>query len=132
MERQLQTLIIDHRKQLGFTTIFDDNLSYLLSSALSSYEMERVVGTTVSTDDFQQSIKHYVTEGHTFLGLPIQFSHRSPTRIMLYLLKAKIGISILECRGDHVRHALRCKIYAYPENTTSVWICLASTHVSNE
>jgi centrosomal protein CEP76 len=116
---------------LQLSTSFDDTLSYLLTTALSSYQLEKVCNTALPKDEFQESINNHIPKGHTFRGFPIQFSHRIPTRMMLYFLKSKMGLNILECRGDHVRHAVRCKIYLYPENTCSVWVCIAASFVAN-
>ncbi|PRP75204.1 centrosomal protein [Planoprotostelium fungivorum] len=127
IETALTNIIVHERRTLGLMTFFDDDLSYLLSSAISVYETERITGTTLGgmMADFQHSIKRVVPEGHTFLGFPLQFSHRSPRKMMVALLRSKVGVDILECKGDQARHALRAKVYAYPEGRNAVWIMLA-------
>ena len=71
----------------GLTTTLDDHLSYLLTPALSAYEMERVTGVTSGNDEFQQAIRRAVPEGHTFKGYPIQFIHRNSRRAFTACLK---------------------------------------------
>ncbi|PRP77975.1 centrosomal protein [Planoprotostelium fungivorum] len=133
IETALTNIIVHERRALGLMTFFDDDLSYLLSSAISVYETERITGTTLGgmMTDFQHSIKRVVPEGHTFLGFPLQFSHRSPRKMMVALLRSKVGVDILECKGDQARHALRAKVYAYPEGRNAVWIMLAADVVAS-
>ena len=45
---------------------FDEQLEYLLSSALSTYEMERVTSLHIPNHDFQLAMKRIVKRGHTF------------------------------------------------------------------
>ena len=52
-------------------TSWDNHLSYLLSTALMNYELERLGGVTFASEEFQSSIKNYVPEGHTFKALPV-------------------------------------------------------------
>lgn len=53
------------------TTKWDKQLSYLLSTALINYEMERLANVTFSGEEFKSSIKNYVPEGYTFKAFPI-------------------------------------------------------------
>jgi centrosomal protein CEP76 len=101
-------------------------LSYLLSSALASYELERVGGVTLGNSEFQQAVKHHVPEGHTFKALPVQFSHMDPEKIMHHLFTHKVGREIVGATGgDQMKHALRVKIVPYPENVCAVWVMIA-------
>ena len=60
---------------MGLSTVWDDELSYLLSPALSAYELDRSVGVCVGNEEFQEAIHNVVPEGHTFKGFPIQLVH---------------------------------------------------------
>lgn len=73
LEKILKDKIEGIRRNDGgnLKTHWDDKLSYLLQTALSNYEFERVSGTTFANDEFQASIKNYVPEGHTFKAFPI-------------------------------------------------------------
>lgn len=158
MELALKNLIAEHRKGLGvcngtlkfsdhsvqLNTLFDDGLSYLLRPALWAYEQERLTQSSagLGNEEFQQSIKRAVPEGHTFKGFPIQFSHRSPSRMMLAFLRARYVlvikitpnlnracVDILATRADQVRFALQIKIFAYPENVCAVWAMIACKYI---
>jgi centrosomal protein CEP76 len=131
LELLLKNLISEHRKGLGLTTIFDDALAYLLRPALWAYEQERLTQTAqgLGNEEFQQSIKRAVPEGHTFKGFPIQFSHKSPSRMMLAFLRAKACVDILATRADQVRFALQIKVFSYPENVCAVWAMVACKYI---
>lgn len=47
------------------------------------------------------------------------FSHRSP-----------FCKDIVSCRGDHVRLAVRVRVFTYPENTCAVWLMFACKYCS--
>lgn len=68
-------------------TQWDTNLSYLLGPALSSYELERQEGKSMGVEEFQEAIRRYVPEGHTFKGFPIQFAHTCGHKIFVTCLK---------------------------------------------
>lgn len=106
-------------------SLWDEDLSYLLGPALVNYELDRVGSVTFGNEEFQESIKRYVPEGHTFKAYPVQFNHESADRIMASLLKANIAADILSTRGDQVRFALRVKIVPYPHEVQAVWLMLA-------
>jgi centrosomal protein CEP76 len=126
LERALRPMIADYRRaNLKLGTPWDAQLGYLLTPALAAYEMERLAGTPFGNEEFQQSIKRNVPEGHTFRGYPIVVNRRSPTRIMESFRRAQIASDILNTRGDHVNFALRVKIFAYPEDICAVWVMLA-------
>ena len=91
-------------------------LSYLLAPALGSYEAERVTGSAVGASEFQQAIKRYVPVGHTFKGFPHHFTSVHPPAVLDALLKAAPCSDILQCRGDHVKLAVRARVYPYPDD----------------
>ncbi len=126
LERALRPMISEYRRSnLRLGTPWDNELSYLLTPALSAYEMERLSGTPFGNEEFQQSIKRNVPEGHTFRGYPIVVNQLSPTRIMESFRRAHIASEILSTRGDQVHFALRVKIFPYPEEISAVWVMLA-------
>eukprot|EP01112_Ceratiomyxa_fruticulosa_P014986 TRINITY_DN4355_c0_g1_i2.p1 TRINITY_DN4355_c0_g1~~TRINITY_DN4355_c0_g1_i2.p1 ORF type:complete len:624 (-),score=98.42 TRINITY_DN4355_c0_g1_i2:51-1922(-) len=130
IETALRHQIFEHRKNMGLTAIFDENLGYLLGQALSLYEMERILGVGIPNDEFQQSIKRAVPENHTFKGFPIQFLHRSPSRMMLAFLRAKACHDIFNSRGDQFRYALRGKVFVFPEDVTAFWVMVACKYIN--
>ena len=86
-EKQLENVLRDkvgavRRNEHNMNTQWDSQLSYLLSTALSNYEYERIGGGSFAALEFQQGIKNYVPEGHTFKAFPIQFTHFDSDRMI--------------------------------------------------
>ena len=125
LERQLRSIITLHRKDLGLNTFWDDNLSYILSPALSSYETERLTGISIGNEEFDQAIKLNIPDGHSFKAFPIQFVHRNARKVFASMLKTAVGEEIIMCRGDQVKIALRVRIFPYPESTIVTWVMIA-------
>ncbi|XP_033010741.1 centrosomal protein of 76 kDa isoform X1 [Lacerta agilis] len=125
LELQLRMLVIEHRKDLGLSTVWDDQLSYLLSPALAAYELERTTGVSSGNEEFQDAIRRAVPDGHTFKGFPIHFVHRNARRAFAACLRSPFCDEILCCRGDHVRLAVRVRVFTYPESACAVWIMFA-------
>lgn len=125
VENDLKKMIMAHRERNDLLTHWDDDLGYLLSPALANYELDRIGSVTFGNEEFQQSIKRYVPEGHTFKAFPTQFSHLKPNEMMGNICKSSIAADILQTRGDTVRFAIRVKVIPYPEEICAVWIMLA-------
>lgn len=125
LENEVKKLISSYRERNDLLTHWDDELSYLLSPALVNYELDRIGGVTYGNEEFQQSIKRYVPEGHTFKAFPSQFLGLKPNEIMNGFCKNSVGIDVLQTRGDTVRFAIRIKVVAYPEEISAVWAMLA-------
>nr|XP_061800611.1 centrosomal protein of 76 kDa-like isoform X1 [Nerophis lumbriciformis] len=130
LELEMRYLISEYRKDLNLTTVWDDNLSYLLSSALSAYEMERCNGISCGNEEFQDAVRRAVPDGHTFKGFPIHFLHRNARRVFATCLKSPFCEEIVCCRGDHVRLAVRVRVFIYPENVCAVWFMFACKYRS--
>ncbi|CAL1610487.1 unnamed protein product [Knipowitschia caucasica] len=130
LELELRYLISEHRKDLDLATVWDDHLSYLLSSALSAYELERCTGVSCGNEEFQDAVRRAVPDGHTFKGFPIHFLHRNARRAFATSLRSPCCDEIVCCRGDHVRLALRVRVFVYPENACAVWIMFACKYRS--
>ncbi|CAL8247909.1 unnamed protein product [Lota lota] len=130
LELEMRFLVAEHRKDLELATVWDDHLSYLLSSALVAYEMERCTGVSCGNEEFQDAVRRAVPDGHTFKGFPIHFLHRNARRAFATCLRSQVCEEIVSCRGDHVRLAVRVRVYAYPENACAVWIMFACKYRS--
>lgn len=130
LEAELRALVCDHRKDLGLATIWDEELSYLLSPALSAYELEHSCGVSTGNEDFQDAIRRNVPEGHTFKGFPIQFIHTNARRAFATCLKAAICEEIICCRGDQIKLAVRVRTFPYPEKTVATWVMFAVKYKS--
>jgi len=130
LENELRVLVYEHRTDMGLMTVWDDELSYLLTPALASYEFEQCHGVTIANDDFQHSIRRHVPDGHTFKGFPIQFIHTNTRRAFATCLRSSICEQIICCRGDQVKLAVRVRVFPYPEDTYAVWIMFAAKYKS--
>ena len=122
LKKQIEGL---RRDEVGEDTKWDSQLSYLLSTALVNYEMERLASVTFAGDEFKAAVKHYVPEGHTFKAFPIQFNHFDVGKMSVAILKNRVGYEVLSAKGDSVRHAMRVKVVPYPEGVCAVWVMLA-------
>ena len=78
---------------MGLSTIWDDELSYLLTPALAGYEMEHKTGLSAGNEEFQHAIRKNVPDGHTFKGFPIQFVHMNARRALGTCLRCFITYS---------------------------------------
>nr|XP_040020185.1 centrosomal protein of 76 kDa isoform X2 [Gasterosteus aculeatus aculeatus] len=87
LELEMRLLVSEHRKDLELATVWDDHLSYLLSSALSAYELERCTGVSCGNEEFQDAVRRAVPDGHTFKGFPIHFLHRNARRAFATCLR---------------------------------------------
>lgn len=125
LEKELRLILYNYRKQLGLTSNWDDNLSYILTPALASYENERLTGLSIGNEEFDQAIRLAIPEGHTFKAFPIQFNHVNSNRIFNACLDSTICEDIIKCRGDQVRLALKTRIFLYPESCLAVWVMFA-------
>lgn len=125
MEHGLRSLVTDHRRDLGLNTAWDDELSYILTPALAAYELEHSTGVSAGNEEFQQAIRRAIPDGHTFKGFPIQFVHRNARRAFATCLRSPVCEEIICCRGDHVRLAVRVRVFTYPEGACAVWIMFA-------
>ena len=67
--------------------------------------------------------------GHTFKGFPHHFTSVHPPAVLDALLKAAPCSDILQCRGDHVKLAVRARVYPYPDDVCAVWVMLAVSYL---
>lgn len=117
-------------QDLGLTTVWEDQLSYLLSPALASYEFERTTSISAGNEEFQDAIRRAVPDGHTFKGFPIHFVYRNARRAFATCLRSPFCEEIICCRGDQVRLAVRVRVFTYPESACAVWIMFACKYRS--
>ncbi|KAL0963299.1 hypothetical protein UPYG_G00304330 [Umbra pygmaea] len=130
LELEMRYLVAEHRKDLGLATVWDDHLSYVMSSALAAYELERCTGTSCGNEEFQDAVRRAVPDGHTFKGFPIHFLHRNARRAFATCLRSPFCDEIVCCRGDHVRLAVRVRVFVYPESACAVWVMFACKYRS--
>ena len=132
IEKKLADMIIDFRANHAADTVFDSNLSYLLAPALAGYEMERCGNGIGSTylEDFQNAIRRTVPTGHCFKGFPTFYNHLNVKEIFKYLSNGSSPSAqeVLLTRGDHLKFALRARVYPYAEDTVAVWVMICAIY----
>lgn len=132
VEKQLAAMIIDFRANYAADTVFDSNLSYLLAPALAGYEMERCGNGIGSNylEDFQNAIRRTVPTGHCFKGFPTFYNHLNVQEIFKYLSNGSSPSSqeVLLTRGEHLKFALRVRVYTYAEDTVAVWVMICAIY----
>ncbi|KAF0975031.1 hypothetical protein FDP41_005784 [Naegleria fowleri] len=131
-ETALKKAIGDLRKDLGLNTSWDDNLGYVLSTALQAYEVSHISNTASNTlmDEFNEIIKNIIPPKHTFKAFPIQLNHTSVKRIINTCQRHKNFKNILESVGDRVRFGIRVKIFTYPEDVQAVWLMICNVYLN--
>uniref|UniRef100_UPI00358E81E0 centrosomal protein of 76 kDa isoform X2 n=1 Tax=Myxine glutinosa TaxID=7769 RepID=UPI00358E81E0 len=102
LEMQLRIVIAQHRETLSLSTVWDDQLCYLLSPALAAYELERATGLVPGKAEFEDAVRRIVPDGHTFKAFPIHFNHRLAHRALKTALSYPVCNEVLACRGDEV------------------------------
>jgi centrosomal protein CEP76 len=125
IERRIKQMITSRRRNVSLTTSFDDSLSYILSPALDAYEMERLTGVSIGNEEFQQSVKNAVPQGHSFKGYPIMFNSTAIDPILSSLEEGAVSSDIISTVGDRCAFAVRAKVKAFPENVCAVWVMIA-------
>ena len=128
LEEELKELIRKERLlEAKQDTLWDEDLSFILSPALVNYEQVRLSGGTGGTfgnEEFAAAVKHVVPEGHTFKAFPIEFKHLSGDRMFHELKRNKTAGEVIGARGDMVRHGLRVKVIGFPEERVAAWVML--------
>ncbi|CAG5134305.1 unnamed protein product [Candidula unifasciata] len=130
LEQHLKVLVMEHRRDQGLTTSWDDHLSYVLTPALAAYETERITGITAGNEEFQDAVRLAIPEGQTFKGYPIQFTHRNARKAFTTCLRSPVCDEIINCRGDQVKLAVRVRVYPYPESACATWLMFACKYKS--
>lgn len=130
-------------QDLDLGTVWDDHLCYLLSSALSAYEMERCTGVSCGNEEFQDAVRRAVPDGQTFKGFPIHFLHRNARRafatclrydlsgeLMMHSHWTRFAHQICFCRLSLDTHQINCST---PDDgaTAIVFLDFIRCHILN-
>jgi hypothetical protein len=84
------------------------------------------VQVSIGNTDFQAALKKRVAKGDVFKGCPISFNHTDSAEIMRSLKRhPAIRDIAASSEGLQVSHAVRVKIFPYPEGAMAVWVMLA-------
>ena len=130
LEAALMQSITDYRDQRGLLTTWDQgSISYIMTQALWSLELQKITSVPLEMDSFHSSIRQCIQSGRLFTGFPVHFTHRSPSRMMSHFASNKHTCDILELQGDTIRHTIRIKITPYPEDVISVWVMLGAVYI---
>jgi len=114
-------------------TKFDTHLASVFAQALSKSELRRrgassstpqsALDQQQSTELFQQCVRGFV-EGHTFKGLPLCLSHLDANKALSAALQVPVGKTVIECPFDGAQHAVRAKVYLFPEGVVACWVMI--------
>lgn len=98
LEIELQNLLVGYREMEGLMTKFDDELAYILSTALSNYESDKLYGVTFGTEEFQASVRRKVPNGHVFKAFPIQFTHKNAANMFETMRRNPVRLFLVKIR----------------------------------
>lgn len=125
VEMKLRQRVVSYRESFGTTTAFDDDLTYSLSQALNSYEVQRTTGKTEDFSLFELCVKGILGPGKTFKAIPINVAHTDDGSIASAIQTNAAGKEILETVADDVKYGIRARVYPFPEGVCSVWVIVA-------
>jgi centrosomal protein CEP76 len=135
-ETALRALVDEHRASRGLGrpgVVWDEELSYLLTPALASYETERMTGhAAVDQTLFADAIRRKVSAGHTFKGFPHHFVTSDARSIFDTWLRDEVALSILQCRASKASLGLRLQLHLMADDIVSVWVMLAVAYKPEE
>lgn len=135
-EAALRALVDEHRSSRGLGrtgVVWDEELSYLLTPALASYETERMTGhAAVDQALFADAIRRKVSAGHTFKGFPHHFVTSDALSIFDTWLRDEVALSILQCRASKASLGLRLQLHPMADDVVSVWVMLAVAYKPEE
>lgn len=129
LEAEFKTLIKKYREAKKLFTRFNDELSFVLASALQCYELNKLTGANVSSDSFQSAIKNVIPDGHVFKAFPIQQTHKNSVKMFETIRMNGVAEDILNTLGDQINFAVRVKIVPYPEDIFALWVIVGVHYV---
>ena len=130
LELQVKQLLTAYRHDVcKLDTVYDSDVEYILQVALDQYELDRIYTQQPSSNtynEFELCIKHVIPVDHTFSAVPLHCTSIDTNQLMNRILSNNNSSDIVIHTEYNTRHALRIKLYSYPENIYSVWMLLAS------
>lgn len=144
-EQRFQRALVNHREHRQAarassssssttSTFFDSQLASVFAQALTRSELRRrgVIGFEHNNGSssggggnelFQQCVRGFV-EGHTFKGLPLCMPHLDATKALVAALQVPVGKTVIECPFEGAQHAVRAKVYLFPEGVIACWVMI--------
>jgi len=122
LEAEFKSLIKKYRDAKKLFTRFNDELSFVLASALQCYELNKLTGASVNSDSFQAAIKNVIPDGHVFKAFPIQQTHKNSVKMFETIRSNAVAEDILNTLGDQINFAVRVKIVQFPEDIFALWV----------
>lgn len=123
LEAALKELIKTHRATQNLPTVYNEDFSYTLTPLIEMYEQERQAGATPGAEGSDGAWKRQMAmnlpEGCKFLACPRKFDHSDAKRVMMDLVRCKVGNDVMDKRGDL---GLCVRIYPFPEDCKAVWV----------
>ena len=137
LEGEVRRLVSGYRRQVGdLSTVWSEELSYRLTPALASYEMERVTAVKLFEEEFQSAIHFSTPLHHVFRAVPFQFGGLEVGGMMAGMLENEDFVTMVHEgeRGDRggdggvgLQFGVKVKVVPYCEEVMAVWVIVAST-----
>ena len=117
------------RRSKGLSCVWDDQLDEVLFATLYMFENQRrSLENHSDLEQFRETVKRRVPDGHTFLAFPINTSGLSVSRTFEHCLKSTNFTNVLNTGGDEVRISLAIRTFEYPQRIFSTWTMIAVTY----
>jgi centrosomal protein CEP76 len=124
-EERFRSAVTTHRDGLGHTTMWDDDLGFVFTQALSRYETQRRgLATALDLGNFHAGVKGMIGDGRTFKAFPINVAHCCSAKVLRLILASATGKAIAEAHNEETYLAVRAKAYAFPESVVSLWVMI--------
>ncbi|KAI9141978.1 CEP76 C2 domain-containing protein [Paraphysoderma sedebokerense] len=121
LEKELKHMFSAHLEIHERSCTWCTQLSSLMYTALSNYENERLLGSCIGQEEFEEGIRRSIPVGCLFKAFPTHFTYTSPQRIFTFLIKFQQCKELLSTRGDQIRFCLAVKCVKYVERV-ACWV----------
>ena len=129
LERDIKSLLKKYRDAMKYHTRFSDNLTSILGTALSCYELNKSTGNMIESESFKSAIKSSIPEGHVFKAFPLQTNHKNAVSFFELIRNDPTGEQIVSAVGDQLCFAVRAKVVPFPEGISAVWVIVGVHYV---
>ena len=110
------------------STVWDENLSYKISAAISNYELERTTGRSFGTDEIKANIGRSIPSGNNFKAYPIYIQTLNYDNILNSIISDINIKEMIDYNHTTVRFGLRTKIICYSAQFVGVWAMLCTCY----
>ena len=133
LEEQIEVFLKDkicyyRESTLMSRTEFDESMSYILTPAVSKWEIEKVYELKSSQEELVAAIYNVIPDGHIFKAFPVETRSINPQEVFSNVMQNKITKNMIDTNSNELKFALKTKVTPYPEKITVVWTILAITY----